>query len=105
MPVRMSKRFTTLWTKARPCRTACRRYRLLLCEWAARGQRPRKIKWSLLYSHDLGALETEAIHQTLLVEIEGVDAAMHGIGSEAAGHSFIHDDDARAGADLPARLE
>jgi hypothetical protein len=44
-------------------------------------------------------LETEAGHQTLLIESEGVNAAMHGVGSEAAGHSFIHDDDARAGAD------
>src|SRR5262249_47566648 len=27
---------------------------------------------------------------------------MQGIGAEAAGHPFIHDDDARAGANLPA---
>src|SRR5947207_11233104 len=27
---------------------------------------------------------------------------MHGVGGEAAGHSFVHEDDARAGADLPA---
>src|SRR5205823_13665626 len=27
---------------------------------------------------------------------------MHGVGGEAAGHSFVHDNDARAGPDLPA---
>src|SRR5438045_4730446 len=27
---------------------------------------------------------------------------MHGVGAEAAGHSFVYDDDAGAGADLPA---
>jgi hypothetical protein len=52
--------------------------------------------------HDFGALEAEAGHQTLLIEDEGVDAAMKGVGREAAGHSFVYDDDARAGADLPA---
>ena len=56
----------------------------------------------LLVPNDLGTLETEAGHQTLLVESEGVDAAMDGVGGEAASHSFVHDDDARAGADLPA---
>ena len=51
---------------------------------------------------DLGAVKTKAGHQPLLIESEGVDAAMDGIGGEAAGHSFVHDDNARAGADLPA---
>src|SRR5207249_11295824 len=62
----------------------------------------RKIKWSLVDPHDLGALETKAGHQTLLIECEGINAAMHGVGGEAASHSFVHDDDAGAGADLPA---
>ena len=61
-----------------------------------------EIKWSLVDPHDFGALKTKAGHQTLLVESERVDAAMHGIGAEAPRHSFIDDDDARAGADLPA---
>src|SRR5439155_23256249 len=57
---------------------------------------------ALVDPHDLGALETEAGHQTLLIESEGIDAAMHGVGGEVAGHSFVHDDNARTGADLPA---
>src|SRR6266480_3516899 len=61
-----------------------------------------EIKWSLVDPHDFGALKTKGGHQTLLVESERVDAAMHGIGAEAPRHSFIDDDDARAGADLPA---
>src|SRR5439155_6571258 len=52
--------------------------------------------------HDLGALEPKACHQTLLIENEGVDPAMQGISAETASHSFINDDDARAGANLPA---
>ena len=60
-----------------------------------------EIKWSLVDPHDFGALKTKAGHQTLLVESERVDAAMHGIGAEAPCHSLVHDDDARAGADLP----
>jgi hypothetical protein len=36
--------------------------------------------WSLVDPHDLGALQTKASHQTLLIESEGVDAAMHGVG-------------------------
>jgi hypothetical protein len=64
------------------------------------GPKSYKRSTPLVDSHDFGPLETKAGHQTLLIESEGVDAAMHGIGSEAAGHSFIHDDDARAGADL-----
>ena len=62
----------------------------------------KKIEQILLDPHDLGALETKASHQTLLIECEGVNAAMHSIGGEAAGHPFVHDDDARPGADLPA---
>jgi len=61
-----------------------------------------EIKWSLVDPRDLGALEAKAGHQTLLIEGEGVDAAVQRVGGEAAGHSFVHDDDARAGADLPA---
>src|SRR5882724_5023123 len=61
-----------------------------------------KLNGALINSADLGALETKAGHQTLLVESEGVDAAMHGVSGEAARHSFVHDNDARAGADLPA---
>jgi len=47
----------------------------------------------LVDPRDLGALKTKAAHQTLLIEREGVNAAMDGIGGEAAGHSFVHDDD------------
>ena len=56
----------------------------------------------LVDPHNLGALETKAGHQTLLIESEGVDAAMDGVGSEAAGHSFVYDVNARTRADLPA---
>ena len=56
----------------------------------------------LVDSTDLRSLDTQPGHQAALVKGKGIDAAMHGIGSEAAGHSFVHDDDARAGADLPA---
>ena len=61
-----------------------------------------EIKWSLVDPRDLGALEAKAGHQTLLIEGEGIDTAMQSIGGEAAGHPFVHDDDARAGANLPA---
>ena len=57
---------------------------------------------TLVDPHDFGALETKSRHQTLLIESEGVNAAMHGVGGEAPGHSFVHDHDAGAGADLPA---
>src|SRR5206468_3832289 len=63
---------------------------------------PEKKIRHLVDPHDLGALEAKAGHQTLLIEGEGVDAAVQRVGGEAAGHSFVHDDDARAGADLPA---
>src|SRR6266436_4453008 len=56
----------------------------------------------LVDPRDLGALKTKAGHQPLLIESEGVNAAMDGIGGEAARHSFVHDDDTRARADLPA---
>src|SRR5271167_1807062 len=59
------------------------------------------LEGSVTEPHDFGALQTESRHQTLLVESEGVDAAVHGAGGEAARHSFIHDDDAWARADLP----
>src|SRR5206468_5427920 len=62
---------------------------------------PKKILRSLV-PHDLGALEAKAGHQTLLIEREGVDAAMHCVRSEAAGHPFVHDDDAWASANFPA---
>src|SRR5438132_9566700 len=73
-----------------------------IVELGGRGSNLRKIKWSLVDPHDFGALETKAGHQTLLIECEGINAAMHGVSGEAASHSFVHDDDARAGADLPA---
>jgi hypothetical protein len=56
----------------------------------------------LVDPHDLGALQAKAGHQTLLIKSEGVDAAMEGVCGKAAGHSFVHDDDARAGPNLPA---
>jgi hypothetical protein len=75
---------------------------ILIARFCGRGRlNPRKIYWSLVDPHDLGTLEAETGHQTLLIESEGVDAAMNGAGGEAPGHSFVHDDDARAGADLP----
>ena len=61
-----------------------------------------EIKWSLVDPRDLGALEAKAGHQTLLIEGEGIDTAMQSTGGEAAGHPFVHDDDARAGANLLA---
>jgi hypothetical protein len=45
----------------------------------------RKINWPLVDPHDLGALETEAGHQTLLIESEGIDTAVQRAGGEAAG--------------------
>ena len=56
----------------------------------------------LINSRDLRALDTQPSHQAALVKGEGVDAAMHGIGSEAAGHSFINKHDTWAGPDLPS---
>src|SRR5438876_775599 len=56
----------------------------------------------LINSRDFRSLDTQPGHQATLVKGECVDAAMHGVGGEAAGHSFVHDDDARAGPDLPA---
>ena len=50
----------------------------------------------LISSRDLRALDTQPGHQAALVKGEGVDAAMHGVVGEAASHSFVHDDDARA---------
>jgi hypothetical protein len=47
-------------------------------------------------------LETKASHQTLLIESESVNATMQGVGGEAPGHPFIHNDDARTSANLPA---
>src|SRR5438093_5287157 len=46
-----------------------------------RSPNPKQILLSLI-SHDLGALEAKAGHQTLLIEGEGVDAAMQAIGRE-----------------------
>src|SRR5438105_10549003 len=62
----------------------------------------KQIEQILVDPHDLGALETKAGHQTLLIECEGVNAAMHSIGAEAAGPALVHNNNARAGADLPA---
>ena len=42
----------------------------------------KKINYRLVESHDLGALEAKAGHQTLLIERERVDAAMQGVGGE-----------------------
>src|SRR5205814_7512937 len=56
----------------------------------------------LVNPHNLGALEAKAGHQALLIESEGVNAAMQGVGGEASGHPFVHDDEARVGPDLPA---
>jgi len=47
-------------------------------------------------------LEAKTGHQTLLIEGKGVNAAMQGVGGEAAGHLFVHNDDARASANFPA---
>jgi hypothetical protein len=55
-----------------------------------------------LVPHNLGTLQTKTRHQTLLIEGEGVDAAMQGVGVEAPCHPFVHDDHARTGADFPA---
>jgi hypothetical protein len=59
-----------------------------------------QIQESYLVPHDLGTLEAKAGHQTLLIEREGVDAAMYRVCGEAAGHPFVHDDDARPRADV-----
>src|SRR6266446_5064042 len=66
-----------------------------------RNRKSKKINRSLV-PHDLGTLEAKAGHQTLLIESEGINATMQGVGAEAPGHPFVHDDDARAGANLPA---
>src|SRR5205823_12566068 len=56
----------------------------------------------LVDSHDLVALEAKASHQSLLIDCEGVDAAMYSVGCEPASHSFIHDADARFSANFQA---
>ena len=56
----------------------------------------------LINSRDPRALDTQPGHQTALVKGEGVDAAMHGIGSEAAGYSFINKHDTWTGPNLPS---
>src|SRR6266446_9690257 len=61
-----------------------------------------QIQENYLVPHDLGTLKAKAGHQTLLIEGEGINATMQGVGAEAPGHPFVHDDDARAGANLPA---
>ena len=48
----------------------------------------------------LGALQPKPSHQALLIESEGVDAAVQCVCGKAAGHPFVHDHYARAGADL-----
>ena len=53
-------------------------------------------------SRNLRTLEAKAGHQTSLIERESINAAMEGIRAKAPGHSFIHDDDAWAGANLPS---
>jgi hypothetical protein len=42
----------------------------------------KKINCRLIDPHDLGALEAKASHQTLLIEREGVDVAVQGVGGE-----------------------
>src|SRR6266403_4141410 len=56
----------------------------------------------LVDSTDLRALDTKPSHQTALVKGEGVDAAMHGIGSETPRHSFINKHDTWTGPNLPS---
>ena len=80
---------------------------LFSCAGFHRGRRVirEKIVSLLIDPHDFGALEDNADHQTLLIESKGVDAAMEGVSREVTGHAFVHDDDARAGANLsPARV-
>ena len=56
----------------------------------------------LVDSTDLRALDTKPSHQTTLVKGKGIDAAMHGIAGEAAGHSFINKHDTWTGPNLPS---
>src|SRR6266487_691902 len=67
-----------------------------------RHSKPRKNFKILVNPHDLGTLEAKTGHETLLIESESVDAAMQGVGSEAPGHSLVHDHHAWTSADLPA---
>jgi adenylosuccinate synthase len=47
-------------------------------------------------------LQAKAGHQTLLIEGKSLDAAMQSVGGQAAGHSFVHNDNAWTSANLPA---
>src|SRR6266536_4404649 len=80
--------------------------RTILVSWRAILLSPtpkseKKNNYLLINPHDLGALEAKASHQTLLVEGEGVDAAMQCVGGKAAGHSLVHDDNAGTRTNLP----
>src|SRR6266699_4317448 len=67
----------------------------------SRKRKSRKINRSLV-PHDLGTLQAKSGHQTLLIEGEGIDAAMQGVGGQAPGHTLVHDDNAGPSANLPA---
>ncbi len=51
---------------------------------------------------DLGSLDPQARHQSLLIEIECVNAAVQGLAANRAGRAFIDEDHARGGADRPS---
>src|SRR5450432_2184890 len=53
-------------------------------------------------SFDFRALDAECGHQALLIESEGVDAAVQCLGVDRASHAFVHDDQARGGSDRPS---
>ena len=57
---------------------------------------------TLVDSRDLRALEAKAGHQTSLIESESINAAMKGVRAKGPSHSFIYDDNARAGPNLPS---
>ena len=52
-------------------------------------------------SRDFRSLDTQPSHQSLLIESEGIDAAVHRLGAYSSSHTFIHHDQARGGTDRP----
>ena len=52
-------------------------------------------------ARDLRALNTDAGHQTFLVEDDGVDVVLQGRGGEGACDALVDDHDARSDPDLP----
>ncbi len=58
--------------------------------------------FALVESFDLGTLNAEPGHEALLVESEGVNAAMQCVGVHRASRPFIHYDEARGGSDGPS---